>query len=74
MFVFVWIEELGNVEFSQDDESLRRWKEQLLGSVDIAGVGGLLNSPLFSFFFHSFLFFFFFNLVISDGPTTNKSY
>lgn len=73
MFVFVWIEELGNVEFSQDDESLRRWKEQLLGSVDIAGVGGLLNSPLFSFSFHSFLFFFF-NLVISDGPTTNKSY
>ena len=24
----------------QDDESLRRWKEQLLGSVDINSVGG----------------------------------
>jgi Rho GDP-dissociation inhibitor len=25
---------------SQDDESLRRWKEQLLGSVDLNSVGG----------------------------------
>lgn len=24
----------------QDDESLRRWKEQLLGSVDLNSVGG----------------------------------
>lgn len=24
----------------QDDESLRRWKEQLLGSVDFESVGG----------------------------------
>jgi len=27
---------------SQDDESLRRWKEQLLGSVDFNSVGGKL--------------------------------
>lgn len=25
----------------QDDESLRRWKEQLLGSVDLNNVGGI---------------------------------
>lgn len=31
----------------QDDESLRRWKEQLLGSVDINSVGG-------NFFFQNF--------------------
>jgi Rho GDP-dissociation inhibitor len=27
----------------QDDESLRRWKEQLLGSVDLNSVGGKLS-------------------------------
>lgn len=34
----------------QDDESLRRWKEQLLGSVDLTDVGGIL------YFSHFFLF------------------
>lgn len=29
----------------QDDESLRRWKEQLLGSVDLNSVGGKYNIP-----------------------------
>lgn len=28
----------------QDDESLRKWKEQLLGSVDLDSVGGLFLS------------------------------
>ena len=40
----------------QDDESLRRWKEQLLGTVDFESVGGLssltasLSRLLFLFF------------------------
>lgn len=40
---------------SKDDESLRKWKEQLLGSVDISAVGGtfyilLTFSCLFFFY------------------------
>uniref|UniRef100_A0A6V7QT64 Rho GDP-dissociation inhibitor 1-like n=1 Tax=Ananas comosus var. bracteatus TaxID=296719 RepID=A0A6V7QT64_ANACO len=31
------------LEMDKDDESLRRWKEQLLGSVDLSGVGESLN-------------------------------
>lgn len=31
---------------SQDDESLRRWKEQLLGGVDLNSVGGKTRSCL----------------------------
>jgi RHO protein GDP dissociation inhibitor len=34
---------VGGVEL-KDDESLRRWKEQLLGSVDLNSVGGKLTS------------------------------
>lgn len=40
--------------WGQDDESLRRWKEQLLGSVDLNSVGGenfLLFSQLSAFMF-----------------------
>jgi hypothetical protein len=33
-YVGVWILEV------QDDESLRKWKEQLLGSVDLNTIGG----------------------------------
>lgn len=33
--------------FVQDDESLRKWKEQLLGSLDLNSVGG--NQPFSSF-------------------------
>nr|GMD08928.1 rho GDP-dissociation inhibitor 1-like [Ipomoea batatas] len=44
-------------EKDKDDESLRRWKEQLLGSVDINAVGGMISVPFvavsvpFPFFF-----------------------
>ena len=31
---------------SKDDESLRRWKEQLLGTVDFSAVGGSTSSSL----------------------------
>ena len=30
--------------FVKDDESLRKWKEQLLGRVDFSAVGGTCNS------------------------------
>lgn len=36
----------------QDDESLRRWKEQLLGTVDFESVGGLT----FSYYISSCIF------------------
>lgn len=35
----------------QDDDSLRRWKEQLLGSVDMSAVGGINLAP-FIFLLH----------------------
>lgn len=31
---------IGHVVVSQDDESLRKWKEQLLGNIDLTDVGG----------------------------------
>jgi hypothetical protein len=43
----------------KDDESLRRWKEQLLGSVDLNSMGGKLTNfviNLKSFFFFLMIF------------------
>jgi Rho GDP-dissociation inhibitor len=40
---------------SQDDESLRRWKEQLLGSVDLNSVGGKPLQPRTQLQFRSLL-------------------
>lgn len=37
----------------QDDESLRKWKEQLLGSVDLTEIGGNLSCSVFLCFFYS---------------------
>ena len=41
----------------QDDESLRRWKEQLLGSVNLNDVGGENISSLFYVFLMSWFCF-----------------
>lgn len=32
--------------FLKDDESLRKWKEQLLGNVDLSAVGGIFSFSL----------------------------
>ncbi|THU52311.1 hypothetical protein C4D60_Mb10t02670 [Musa balbisiana] len=34
---------IGDVVVSQDDESLRKWKEQLLGNIDLTDVGEVLE-------------------------------
>ena len=40
---------------AQDDESLRRWKEQLLGSVDLSAVGGAIDLHFLKPFHHLIL-------------------
>jgi hypothetical protein len=42
-YIGAWILEV------QDDESLRKWKEQLLGSVDLNNIGGACMSSYFLF-------------------------
>jgi hypothetical protein len=39
--------------FLKDDESLRKWKEQLLGSVDLSAVGGSLSLSLSTFWVYN---------------------
>lgn len=46
LFVFVILP----LSMEQDDESLRRWKEQLLGSVDLESVGGFYPKPVLWFY------------------------
>lgn len=41
LFLSLSLPFLGLILSFQDDESLRRWKEQLLGSVDLNNVGGI---------------------------------
>lgn len=58
----LWWKMLNNLTiffcFSKDDESLRKWKEQLLGDIDVSAVGGTCLS-----YFPSILFFFWNNSI-----------
>jgi hypothetical protein len=46
LFSSAFLTPWGGASDLQDDESLRRWKEQLLGGVDLNSVGGKTRSCL----------------------------